>query len=84
MTNELDAIEANNTWSVVHLPANQYATGCMWISKVKYKSVGTLDIYKARWVSCMDTFSPVKVLLSIVVIKGLVHITIGCQQCLFK
>lgn len=85
MTDELNAMEANNTWSVAQLPTNQHVISCMWMYKVKYKSVGTLK-YKARLVAnghtqqvgvdFMDKFSPiaklktVRVSLSIVAVKG--------------
>lgn len=86
MTEELNAMEANNTWTITILPANHHTIGCRWIYKVKYKADGSLDRYKARLVvkgytqqagiDFIGTFSSnakltiVRVLLSIAAIKG--------------
>lgn len=48
---ELNALEANNTWKITSLPQNKKVVGCKWIYKVKYKSDGSLDKYKARLVA---------------------------------
>lgn len=47
MQEEIEALEANGTWSVVALPTDKQAIGCKWIYKVKYKADGTVERYKA-------------------------------------
>ena len=62
------------------ITTEEHSTGCKWIYKIKYKSDGSIDQYKARLlaynqqegVDFVETFSPVtrfvivKVLLAIV------------------
>lgn len=78
---ELQAMESNNTWSIIPLPSRKHSIGCWWIYKTKYRSDGTIERHKARLLAkgytqqerldYFDTFSPiakivtVKVLLSI-------------------
>lgn len=69
MKQELQALEANNTWSLPPLCISKHTIGCKWVYKVKYKSDGTLEKYKARLVAkdftqqfgidSVDTFSTV-------------------------
>lgn len=51
MNEELDAMEANNTWSVVPLPLGKQYICCRWIYKVKYASDGSVDQHKVRLVA---------------------------------
>lgn len=51
MTAELDAMESNKTWSVTSLPNGKLSIGCRWIYKIKYKSDGTIERYKARLIA---------------------------------
>ena len=45
---EMGAFKKNNTWNLCALPIRHKIVGCWWIFTLKYKSVGTLDSYKAR------------------------------------
>lgn len=51
MQTEMDAMESNNTWSVVLLPSRNDAIGSKWIYKIKYISGGFMERYKARLVA---------------------------------
>ena len=48
---ELDAMESNQTWSIVPLPQGKHYIGCKWVYKIKYHSNGSIDCYKARLVA---------------------------------
>ncbi|BBH07384.1 wall-associated kinase 2, partial [Prunus dulcis] len=68
MTAELEALQHNNTWSLVPLPVGHKPIGCKWVYKIKYKSDGTIECYKAQLVAkgytqiegidYQETFSP--------------------------
>jgi len=51
MDTEIKALELNDTWTVVDLPASKHVIGCKWVYKVKLKSDGTLKRYKVRLVA---------------------------------
>ncbi|CAN6485219.1 unnamed protein product [Victoria cruziana] len=86
MSDELSALENNNTWEIVDLPPGKKSIGCRWIFKVKTRSDGTLERYKARLVAkgyaqeygldYDETFVPVarmtsiRTLVSVASIKG--------------
>lgn len=69
MTQEFEAIYANNTWDLVPLPAGKQAIGCNWVYKVKHRVDGSIERYKARrdvkgyteksGIDYAKTFSPV-------------------------
>jgi hypothetical protein len=50
MTDEYGALLANDTWDLVHPPANANNVYGKWIFRHKFKADGTLHCYKARWV----------------------------------
>lgn len=47
MKEELNAMETNNTWIVMPLPATKYTFSCKWVYKIKYKADGFIERYKA-------------------------------------
>lgn len=51
MTSEIEALELNNTQSLVHLPHGKQPIGCKWVYKIKYKVDGSIERYKARLVA---------------------------------
>lgn len=71
MEAELVALAKNDTWDVVPLPHGKKPIDCKWVYKVKLKSDGTLERYKAWLVAkgytqeygiyyiYQETFSPV-------------------------
>ncbi|BBN68869.1 wall-associated kinase 2 [Prunus dulcis] len=65
---ELKALQQNNTYSMVPLPVGHKPIGCKWVYKIKYKSDGTIERYKAwlvakgytqvEGIDYQETFSP--------------------------
>uniref|UniRef100_A0A2N9HUB6 Integrase catalytic domain-containing protein n=1 Tax=Fagus sylvatica TaxID=28930 RepID=A0A2N9HUB6_FAGSY len=51
MKEELDALLKTGTWDLVDLPAGKSAIGCKWVYKIKTRSDGIVDRYKARLVA---------------------------------
>nr|GEV49200.1 ribonuclease H-like domain-containing protein [Tanacetum cinerariifolium] len=66
---EIEALNENHTWEITYLPPIRKAIGNKWIYRIKYKSSGDIDRYKARLVvkgfnqkegiDFDETFSPV-------------------------
>lgn len=48
---ELNALENNHTWEIMPKPQNQHIVDCKWLFKIKYKSDGSIERYKARLVA---------------------------------
>lgn len=86
MKNEFQALEENNTWEVTSLLYGKNAVGSRWVYKIKRKSDGTVDRYKARLAAkgftqlegmdYHETFSPiakmtkVRTVLAVANLKG--------------
>jgi hypothetical protein len=51
MDNEIESIEANDTWELTTLPKGVKAVGVKWIFKTKYNEKGNVDKHKARLVA---------------------------------
>ena len=51
MKEELDALHKTGTWDLVDLPSGKSVIGCKWVYKIKTRSDGTVDLYKARLVA---------------------------------
>lgn len=48
MSEELQALEQNHTWTIVPLSPSFHAIGCKWVYKIKLKEDGTIERYKTR------------------------------------
>ncbi|PRQ16261.1 putative RNA-directed DNA polymerase [Rosa chinensis] len=86
MTEEINALLKNNTWTLVPPSSSQNTVGCKWVFRVKRKSDGSIERYKARLVAkgfhqqqgidYGETYSPVikpatiRTVLSIAVSRG--------------
>lgn len=51
MNSEIEALEENETWTIVPLPNNTCTISCKWVYKVKLNVDGTMERYKARLVA---------------------------------
>ena len=51
MKEELDALHKTGTLDLIDLPSGKSAIGCKWVYKIKTRSNGTIDRYKARLVA---------------------------------
>ncbi|GKA65389.1 ribonuclease H-like domain-containing protein, partial [Tanacetum coccineum] len=48
MNKEMDALYRNDTWEITDLPKDRKSIGGKWVFKIKYKSNGEIERYKAR------------------------------------
>ena len=86
MNKELEALEANDTWSLTTLPPNKKALTSKWVYKIKFMPDGSTERYKTRFVisgfkqvkdkDYKHTFSPVaklttvRILIALATAKG--------------
>ena len=86
MDKEIEALEVNNTWTLVPLSPGKCSIGCKWVYRVKYLFDGSIERYNAWLVAkgftqkfgldYSETFSPVaksvsiRIMLSLAVVKG--------------
>ena len=69
MIDDMDALNGNGTWNLVHLPTGKKAIGCRWVFIVKVNLHGSVALLKTRLmakgyaqtygVNYSNTFSPV-------------------------
>lgn len=48
MHSEIDGLEHNKTWYLTTLPPRKKSLGCKWVFKIKRKSDGSIERYRAR------------------------------------
>ncbi|KAL0301676.1 UNVERIFIED_CONTAM: Retrovirus-related Pol polyprotein from transposon TNT 1-94 [Sesamum radiatum] len=75
MQDEIEALRRNDTWELVPKPENSQPVTCKWVYRLKKKSDGTIDRYKARLVArgfsqsygldYEETFSPVAKMVTV-------------------
>jgi hypothetical protein len=51
MSEELSALSKTHTWDLVDLPLGKTTMGCKWVYKIKTKSNGFVERYKAHLVA---------------------------------
>ncbi|CAM8955051.1 unnamed protein product [Rhodiola kirilowii] len=51
MENELNALHSNNTWTFTTLPNGKNPVGSKWFFRIKSRSDGTIERYKAHLVA---------------------------------
>jgi hypothetical protein len=51
MVEEMDALDKNEAWDIVELPAGRKSVGSKWLFKKKFNAQGKVEKYKARLVA---------------------------------
>ena len=51
MKEELDALHKTRTWDLIDLPSRNSDIDCKWVYKIKSRSDGIVDCYKARLIT---------------------------------
>ncbi|GJU00702.1 ribonuclease H-like domain-containing protein [Tanacetum coccineum] len=88
---EMEALLRNGTWEIIELLEGRKAIGSKWIYKIKFKSSGEIDRYKARLVAqgfgqkegidYEETFSPV---VKMVTVRCLLNIDVCMSWPVFQ
>nr|XP_016496044.1 PREDICTED: uncharacterized mitochondrial protein AtMg00810-like [Nicotiana tabacum] len=76
MVEEYNALMTNNTWQLVLPPPNANVIGCRWVYRVKQRSDGSIERFKARLVAHGPVVKPVTIhtVLALAASKGwLIH-----------
>jgi hypothetical protein len=82
MVVEMDALDKNEAWDIVELPAGRKSIGSKWLFKKNFNAQGKVEKYKARLVAkgysqvegidFGEIFSPVAKLTSITFILSII------------
>lgn len=91
MHEEFDALKKNETWELVPKPENCTPVTCKWVYRLKRKSDGTIEKFKARLVArgfsqsygldYEETFSPVA---KMVTIRSIISLAASKSQKLWQ
>ena len=91
ITNELDTLHKTHTWDMIALPPRKSAIGCKWVYKIKTRTNGSVECYKARLVvkgftqeygmDYEETCAPVARFTSV---RSLLAIVVVCHLPLFQ
>ncbi|GJW90367.1 ribonuclease H-like domain-containing protein [Tanacetum coccineum] len=87
----LSAINSNDTWEVVELPLGRKAIGGKWVYRIKYKSSGDIDRYKARYVAKgynqkegIDFDETFSLVVKIVTVRCVINLAVQNNWCIFQ
>ncbi|GJV67222.1 ribonuclease H-like domain-containing protein [Tanacetum coccineum] len=91
MNQEMNALLRNGNWELVELPEGRKAIGSKWIYKIKFRSSGEIDRYKAilvaqgfwqkEGIDYEETFSPV---VKMVTVRCLLNIVVAMSWHVFQ